>query len=537
MNKWLKRALISVTLCMGLFLCADVAVASSAKKKTAKKPPRETSASVKKKEQSVNQEIKSTQQQIDANEAEVKKNLAILNSLEHDITLQKQKVANLQTQHAQISAEIAQCTKNINECEAKLSGLREQYVSVIKKLRVARKKANPLAYIFASKSFYQAWRRMRYFQKFSNWREKREQEIKDQVTQLNQLNARLANGRSRLDANLIGQQQAEKELAAQHAAQDEAVKSLRAHGDALRKHLAAKQAEANALSAQVMTLIAQEQEAARMAEQQRKEAERKAAERKAAEEKLAKERAAKEQAAKEQAAREKAEADRKTLEQQEAATAKKKQKKQESKKISKPKKENKNTAKKDKNKKNQAVTQPADGSSNTGSYAEARGRKPRSTSASETKATSSTKSTTATPATASGFANQKGSLPRPVSGQFSVVNKFGRHSLPDLPDVMFDNPGIDAVVSAGSSAQAVYDGTVSGVYVVSGFSTVVIINHGDYFTVYGNIGNPAVKKGDKVKQGQALGKLMSDSDEGGRTTIHFEVWKGREKLNPEAWIR
>ena len=102
---------------------------------------------------------------------------------------------------------------------------------------------------------------------------------------------------------------------------------------------------------------------------------------------------------------------------------------------------------------------------------------------------------------------------------------------------MFDNPGIDAIVSAGASAQSVYDGTVTGVYVVPGYSTVVIICHGDYYTVYGNIGKPQVSKGQSVKQGQALGKLVSDDDAGGRTTIHFEIYKNREKLNTEQWIR
>ncbi len=106
-----------------------------------------------------------------------------------------------------------------------------------------------------------------------------------------------------------------------------------------------------------------------------------------------------------------------------------------------------------------------------------------------------------------------------------------------MADVIYDNPGIDAVVSKGASAQAVYSGTVTGVYVLNGFSTVIIVNHGDYYTVYGNIGTPVVKKGDKVKQGQSLGHLVSDPEEGGRTTIHFEVWKNREKQNPEAWIR
>lgn len=93
------------------------------------------------------------------------------------------------------------------------------------------------------------------------------------------------------------------------------------------------------------------------------------------------------------------------------------------------------------------------------------------------------------------------------------------------------------VVSSGASALAVYPGTVTGVYVLPGFSTVVIVSHGEYYTVYGNIGTPAVSKGQAVKQGQALGKLMADPDEGGRTTIHFEIYKNRDKLNPEAWIR
>jgi septal ring factor EnvC (AmiA/AmiB activator) len=118
-----------------------------------------------------------------------------------------------------------------------------------------------------------------------------------------------------------------------------------------------------------------------------------------------------------------------------------------------------------------------------------------------------------------------------------VVNAFGKHPLPDLPDVMYDNPGIDAVVGKGEQAKAVYAGTVSGVYSINGFGTVVLINHGEYFTVYGHIASASVSKGQEVKQGQSLGTLFSDPDDGGRTTIHFEVWKGRTKLNPQEWIR
>ena len=131
----------------------------------------------------------------------------------------------------------------------------------------------------------------------------------------------------------------------------------------------------------------------------------------------------------------------------------------------------------------------------------------------------------------------KGNLPRPVSGAFKVVVPFGRHSLPDLPSVEYDNPGIDAEVAPGSSAMAVYAGEVSGVYLLKGFDAVVIVNHGSYYTVYGNIATPIVKVGDKVKTGQALGKLFTDASDNNRTVIHFEVWKGREKQNPMLWIK
>jgi septal ring factor EnvC (AmiA/AmiB activator) len=131
----------------------------------------------------------------------------------------------------------------------------------------------------------------------------------------------------------------------------------------------------------------------------------------------------------------------------------------------------------------------------------------------------------------------RGSLPRPVSGSFKVTSRFGRHSLPDMPEVEFDNPGIDAEVAKGATAMAVYAGKVSGVYMVPGFETVVIVNHGNYYTVYGNIASPSVKVGDSVKQGQAIGRVGSADDDDSHGSIHFEVWKNRDKQDPLHWIR
>ena len=135
------------------------------------------------------------------------------------------------------------------------------------------------------------------------------------------------------------------------------------------------------------------------------------------------------------------------------------------------------------------------------------------------------------------FGGMKGSLPKPVSGAFRVTSRFGRQSLPDLPDVMYDNPGIDAEVSPGASALAVYGGKVSGVYMLPGYNTVVIVNHGNYYTVYGNITAASVKVGDNVTAGQGLGRLAADEDDSSHSSIHFEVWRNREKLNPLDWIK
>lgn len=542
--------LLLVLLCGGVYRAeatprkqppAKTTVKKSAPRKGAKKSkPRETSASVKRREQSVNREIQATQKQIDANEAAVKENLSILTGLEHDIEVQNRKVAQLEAGGRQIQNGIASCQRQIKEGEASLAALRKHYVAVMKKMRVARKRANPLAYIFASKSFYQAWRRMRYMSKFSDWRTRREAEIKGKIQDLAQLDKRLEVSEKELSVNLSRQQQARRELAAKHAAQDATVKELRAQGDALHKHLAQKQAEANALSAQIVSLIAQEQELARLAERQRAEEQARAkaeAERKAAE-RAAAERAAAERAAAEKAAAEKAAAEQAARDKQLAQNKDKKK----DKKKDKPK-DNKS---KDKKEKRKVEPQPSQSTRQQSGkdYAEARNRKPRRGSDSD-KPAPAPKPTpapapkaTSSSAASSGFAASKGSLPRPATGgQFSIYSHFGRHSLPDLPDVMYDNPGIDAVVAKGASAQAVYPGTVTGMYVLPGFSTVVIVSHGDYYTVYGNIGTPAVSKGEKVKQGQALGKLVSDPDQGGRTTIHFEIYKNRVKQNPESWIR
>lgn len=498
------------------------------KKKAGK--PRETSAGVKRQEQAVSREIAKTEQQIQANDVAVSTNLATLEGLQRDVAVQEGKVRTLRTRRGQLESNIAGCTRSISQCEKRLATMRAKYIAAVKKMRSARKRTNAITFIFSSKSWYQALRRIRYLKKFSDWRNRQEAQIRAEVARLDSEKKRLATNQAALQSTLAAQEQAGRVLVAKQQQQAQTVAQLRANGDALRTHLARKQQEANDLNARVGQLIAAEQAEALAAEQRRQEQQRIAAE-KAKKEQIAAEKRKAEQAERARLEEEKRKAAEAPVAQAAPKPPKDKAQKQ-------PPKQQK--PKKEKTRKEKAKKPKSDNKR----YADARRRRPREDApkpadkpAQTPKPAAKPKAAAPAPKQASGFASAKGSLPRPVAGSFTVVSKFGRHPLANLPEVMYDNPGIDAVVSSGASALAVYPGTVTGVYALPGYSTVIIVNHGEYYTVYGNIGTPAVKKGDPVKAGQGLGKLVADPSEGGRTTIHFEVWKNREKQNPEAWIR
>ena len=124
----------------------------------------------------------------------------------------------------------------------------------------------------------------------------------------------------------------------------------------------------------------------------------------------------------------------------------------------------------------------------------------------------------------------------PVSGKYKIVRPFGRHKHPDLPHVVTDNSGIDIEVPPGGNARAVFGGTVSAIFRQPGFNTIVMVRHGSYLTIYANLTDILVKKGDVLKQGQTLGRIYSDPDDDNRSILHFELRKETQKLNPSAWV-
>ncbi|MDE6379613.1 MAG: peptidoglycan DD-metalloendopeptidase family protein, partial [Muribaculaceae bacterium] len=352
-----------------------------------------------------------------------------------------------------------------------------------------------------------------------------------------------------------------------HRKQESLVASLRQNGDALQAHLTAKQKEANRLKETISTLIAQEQakaeaerKAREKAEAERKakpEAERIAREKAEAEKRAAEERAAAEKAAAEKAAAEKAaakalaekEAAEKALAEKKAAdrAAAEKEAKQKADAYKKAQEEKEKADRKFAEAKAKADEklrreQEKEKKNSEKSARKKSDRRDKNLDNAKEAVKSSEPLPDITPKNAEkgggiNFASLRGSLPRPVDGTWRITNPFGRHAMPEMPEIEYDNPGIDAEVNSGATVKSVCGGKVSGVYKVAGYGTVVIVNHGDYYTVYGNLASSNVTVGTQVGGGYALGTAGKDPDDPRRSSVHFEVWKGREKQNPSSWLR
>lgn len=135
------------------------------------------------------------------------------------------------------------------------------------------------------------------------------------------------------------------------------------------------------------------------------------------------------------------------------------------------------------------------------------------------------------------FAAHKGHLLFPVGAPYRIVHSYGRQRHPDMQHVVTDNNGIDFEVKGGTRARAVFGGEVASVLQVPGYNTVVMLRHGNYYTVYTNLVNLAVRTGQQVTAGQALGSVWADPERQGYGTVHFEVRRDRQTLNPLEWVR
>lgn len=396
--------------------------------------------------------ISETSTRLSTTGVELKRQLNRLNSLEADIATSNADVTRLRSDIDSIGSRITATSDSISVLEKDLSALRQAYVEALRQLQPAAGHMSTLSFVFSSKSFSEAWARVRYLRRFSRWRENKARDIDRAIDRIAERRQRLTGLRHAQDRAYRQAEAARQKLAAQQEESKGLVSSLRKQDKELRAELSAQKRRAAALDRELDRLIAAEQEriAREEAARKKKEKAERAAERK----------------------RDKSDAD--TPSAREVASARAKE--QEA-----------------------AATDP---SNLTGSFEKCKGR-----------------------------------LLFPVSGRYKVVRRFGRQPHPTLPHVVTENAGIDVETSGGASVRSVYSGTVSAIFRQDGFNNIVMLRHGKYLTVYAGLSSVNVHRGDKVKAGQSLGTLMSDPDNDGKSTLHFEIRDERRKLNPLQWVK
>ncbi|MFK5983292.1 MAG: peptidoglycan DD-metalloendopeptidase family protein [Flavobacteriaceae bacterium] len=134
---------------------------------------------------------------------------------------------------------------------------------------------------------------------------------------------------------------------------------------------------------------------------------------------------------------------------------------------------------------------------------------------------------------AADFTKNKGKLPWPVKNGV-VVKRFGNTRHPQLPNVTTYCSGVEIATGKSAKARAVFNGVVLNIQKIKGANNAIFIQHGNYITVYQNIKNILVKKGDKVTTKQELGTVYTKSS--GKTVLKFLVYQNKTKMNPASWV-
>lgn len=135
------------------------------------------------------------------------------------------------------------------------------------------------------------------------------------------------------------------------------------------------------------------------------------------------------------------------------------------------------------------------------------------------------------------FVKNKGYLSWPVN-RGVITTAFGEHAHPSLKGIITYNNGVDISTDVGSSIKTIFAGKVTSVFSIPGAGFNTIVTHGNYKTVYANLGTVNVEEGQNVALNESIGTVL---DQGSNTVIHLEVWKvdakGGTPLNPSSWLK
>ena len=130
------------------------------------------------------------------------------------------------------------------------------------------------------------------------------------------------------------------------------------------------------------------------------------------------------------------------------------------------------------------------------------------------------------------FSSSRGKLPWPVA-KGVICQSYGEYEHPAIKGFIMNNNGVEICAAKGSQARAIFGGEVTSIAVSPTGGKLIIIRHGEYLSVYMNIGEVFVKQGDKVTMKQMIGTIQ---DEDGKTSVNLQIWKGQKTMDPSGWL-
>ena len=132
------------------------------------------------------------------------------------------------------------------------------------------------------------------------------------------------------------------------------------------------------------------------------------------------------------------------------------------------------------------------------------------------------------------FSANKGKLPWPLE-QGLIIQKFGKQKHKVFGNIETFNNGINIATNKNAIIRSVFDGKISRIFFIKGEGKAVLINHGEFFTVYSGLEEVKVKLGDNILAKEEIGKVLTRENDD-RTELHFEIWQGYDKQDPSAWL-
>ena len=481
----------------------------SQKKANVAKPATTSVQALEKQRQQIQQQIKEQERRLRSNEQDVKKRLQNLMVLNSEIEGKRRTIDTIKHDITSLDIEIEMLLGQLDLLQAKLEKNKKNYVKSMRYMHRNRSTQNQLMFIFSADNLTQMVRRIRFMREYASYQRVQGERVKAEEEEVNRKFQAIANAQQHKKVLLTKGEQERQSLEGKQTEQKQVVQTLQKEQKTIQGIIAQQKKKDAALNAQIDRLIAEEvaRQKARAAAEAKRRAEAEAAKKRAAE--LARKKAAAEAAARENARRIAEAKEREERAKQEAMAAKNKQAREAAERKAREAEEARLAAEK-----------KADAEAREHAKEVATARK---------EAEAVLNAPTEDMRISGSFESNRGRLPIPITGGYRIVSHFGQYNVEGLHNVKLDNKGINIQGSPGAQARSIFDGEVSAVFSFGG-SMVVMVRHGSYISVYCNLANVNVHRGQKVTTRQVLGRIGQDN------ILQFQLRKETAKLNPESWL-